>query len=178
MQLYNITELKQIVKKRKSYLLFCFGTSLVSQIIAAKTRKNSSEIVPTHVALIIEGCYLYESTSQPVHIKDKTIPAGVRRYMLDDFYNIEAKHNTMYDLFPIESINYDELEYNVHKPYGKDTIVDFVLRDGSDGVSKGLICSQYANKVAELLTKSCPNPAELYRKVEKIRKQDELEYDF
>jgi hypothetical protein len=96
MCLLNITELKKAVSKYHSYLLFCFGTSLVSQIISVKTRKNKTEIVPTHVALIIDGDYIYESTSQPDTLKNKTIPAGVRRYLLEDFYSLEKNKNTKY----------------------------------------------------------------------------------
>lgn len=172
MCLLNITEFKDALKKNHSYLLFCFGTSFVSQIIAAKTRRDKTEIVPTHVALIIDGKYLYESTSQPDTLKNKTIPAGVRRYLLEDFYNLEKNKSTKYYLYDVTNdIDYEALEKYVHYPYGKDTILDFVLRDGSDGVSKGLICSQYANKVTNILSKACPNPAELYRKIKKMENE-------
>lgn len=172
MCLLNITELKDALKKNHSYLLFCFGTSFVSQIISAKTRKDKTEIVPTHVALIIQGMYLYESTSQAAILKNKTIHAGVRRYLLEDFYSLEKNKDTKYYLYDVTNdIDYEVLEKYVHYPYGKDTILDFVLRDGSDGVSKGLICSQYANKVTNILSKACPNPAELYRKIKKMENE-------
>ena len=172
MCLLNITELKEAIREQHSYLLFCFGTSLVSQIISVKTRKNKTEIVPTHVALIIDGEYIYESTSQPDTLKNKTIPAGVRRYLLEDFYSLEKNKNTKYYLYDVtNNFDPDALERYIHYPYGKDTILDFVLRDGSDGVSKGLICSQYANKVTNILNKACPNPAELYRKIKKMENE-------
>lgn len=60
-----------------------------------------------------------------------------------------------------------QLEKYLFYPYGKDTIVDFLLKDGSDGDSKGLICSQYANICSEILEdEPCPSPAVLFRKIE------------
>ena len=88
-RLLTIKELKQLITKNDTGLLFCFGTSLISRIIQAKTKLNNREVVPSHVAIIYQGKFLYESTSQPQEYKNKTIPAGVRRYLLTDFYNIE-----------------------------------------------------------------------------------------
>ena len=161
-RLLTIKELKQLITKHDTGLLFCFGTSLISRIIQAKTKLNNKEVVPSHVAIIYQGKFLYESTSQAQEYKNKTIPAGVRRYLLTDFYNIEKDKGTKYYFFPCDIYEH-ELEYYVHYPYGKDLILDFLLTNGSDGVSDGLICSQYANKCSELMEMKCPSPAVLYR---------------
>lgn len=163
--LLSLDDLKRCVKKNYNGVLFCFGKSFISQIIMAKTRKDKDEIVPSHVAMIVDGTYLYESTSAEEKVGNKTIPAGVRRYLLSDFYKAEKNKGTMYFLYDID-LPKDKLEKYIHLPYGKDIILDFVLRDGSDGTSKGLICSQYANLVAGILPQiKCPSPAQLYRKV-------------
>ena len=162
--LLNINELKGLINKGDTGILFCFGTSFISKMIQLKTRLNDEEIVPSHVAMIVDGSFLYESTSMPDKLSTKTIPAGVRRYKLQDFYRIEKGKSTKYYFLPYDNIDMDKLETYVHYPYGKDTILDFILKDGSDGVSKGLICSQYANRVTGLLEQDCPSPAVMYRK--------------
>ncbi len=163
-ELINISELKHLLKNETG-LLFCFGTSFISRIIQLKTRLDENEIVPSHVAVVLNGKFIYESTAAQDKLSTKTIPAGVRRYKIQDFYRLENGKDTKYFFYPYENINLDKLETYVHYPYGKDTILDFVLKDGSDGVSKGLICSQYANKVSGLMDMECPSPAVLYRYV-------------
>ena len=71
-RLLTIKELKQLITKNDTGLLFCFGTSLISRIIQAKTKLNNKEVVPSHVAIIYQGKFLYESTSQPQEYKNKT----------------------------------------------------------------------------------------------------------
>jgi hypothetical protein len=164
--LINIKELKQLITNTDIGLLFCFGTSMISKLIQARTRRNNYEKVPSHVALVYKG-YIYESTTEVVHVNNKTIPAGVRRWQLKDYFKAESKKETEYYFSPI-LIDSVELEKYVHYPYGKDTIIDFLLENGSDGVSKGLICSQYANKVTHLLDKECPCPAEMFRHCRKL----------
>lgn len=170
MDALTIAELKRLINKKDTGILFCIGKSFISKIIQAKTRHNIDEIVPSHVALIVDGTFLYESTSQDEKLGNKRIPAGVRRYLLKDFYRIEKDKDTEYLFFPCE-INRRELEKYVHYPYGKDIILDFVLKDGSNGESKGLICSQYANKVTGIIDMPCPSPADLFRKVKTIEEQ-------
>lgn len=160
--LMDITMLKRIISSKDTGVLFVFGSSFISRIIQAKTRNYKSEIVPSHVAMIVKGKFLYESTSAREEVGDKTIPAGVRRYLLTDFFRAERKKESKYYFVPAKLDN-EELEKYVHLPYGKDIILDFVLKDGSDGESRGLICSQYGNNCAKVLDKDCPNPAELFR---------------
>lgn len=168
--LLSLDDLKRCVKKGYNGVLFCFGKSFISQIIMAKTRLTKDEFVPSHVAMIVDGTYLYESTSAIERVGNKTIPAGVRRYLLKDFYKAERKKDTQYLLYDTD-LPLDKLEKYIHLPYGKDTILDFVLRDGSDGESKGLICSQYANIVSQILPSvNCPSPAQLYRQA--FKKED------
>lgn len=160
----TIDDLKRCVKRGYNGILFCFGKSFISQLIMAKTRMYDNEQVPSHVAMIVDGQFLYESTSATEKIGKKTIPAGVRRYLLSDFYKAEKKKDTDYLLYDIE-LPKEELEKYIHMPYGKDTILELALRDGSDGESKGLICSQYANLVCQLLPNmKCPTPAQMFRK--------------
>lgn len=170
----TLTELKKemskIKPKDREGLLFCIGSSFISKLIQIKTRKNSKEVVPSHVAMI-KGKFLYESTSAEEKVGAKTIPAGVRRYLLTDFYRAEKEKNTTYYYYPT-LLDSDELEKYIHLPYGKDIILDYLLKDGSDGDSKGLICSQYANKVAKIISKDCVNPAELMREVIKMEEQN------
>lgn len=166
LNLFNSNDLRSLITNSDVGLLFCFGKSMISKIIQAKTRLDNYEIVPSHVAVVFNG-YIYESTTEVVHVNNKTIPSGVRRWQLKDYSKAEKKKETEYYFFPTV-IYTDELEKYVHYPYGKDTIVDFLLQDGSDGVSKGLICSQYANRVTKLLEKDCPCPAELFRHCRKL----------
>lgn len=171
MELLNLNELKAIINKNDSGILFCIGDSFISKVIQSKTRLNKTEIVPSHVALIIDGTFLYESTSAEAKLGNKTIPAGVRRYLLKDFYRLEKNKNTTYAFYPCD-IDRTELEKYIHYPYGKDIILDFLLKDGSNGVSKGLICSQYGNRVTHLMDIDCPSPAVLYREAIRLEENN------
>ena len=162
--LLTLEELKKELKNQSNGLIFCFGSSFISRVIQSKTRLYKDEAVPSHVAMLVNNKFLYESTSQPEHVGDKTIPAGVRRYLLEDFLKSEKKKLTKYYFIPIGIIS-GEAEKYIHLPYGKDIILDFLLRDGSDGDSKGLICSQYANLCTRVVDESCPSPAVLLRKL-------------
>lgn len=165
MNVYTIQTLKKALDKidplDREGLLFCIGTSFISKVIDVKTREEDDDIVPTHVAMI-KGSFLYESTSASEKINNKKIPAGVRRYLLTDFYKLEKKKDTEYVFIPTP-LWVTELEKHIHRPYGKDIILDYLLKDGSNGDSKGLICSQYANLVTRLIDKDCVSPVELYR---------------
>lgn len=166
-ELLTLSELKRKDLNNNNGILFCFGSSLISQIIRAKTREYVGEIVPSHVALVYNG-YIYESTTEEVNVHKKHIPAGVRRWQMLDYYASEAKKDTLYYFHKTDRIDVIELENNVHRPYGKDTIVDYLLADDSKGHSNGLICSQYANLCTKLIDKSCVTPAELYRAVKEM----------
>lgn len=173
-EVINVKDLEEFIRGHDNGILFCFGTSFISRIIQAKTKLYPSEIVPSHVALILGG-FIYESTTDSPNVNKKHIPAGVRRWLLKDFLKSEKKKQTGYSVLeiPDELVNPIELENNIHRPYGKDTILDFVLKDGSEGDSNGLICSQYVNIVTQLLpNKKCPTPAELYRKAKEISKSE------
>ena len=161
--LVSLDILKASILKSDTGLLFCFGTSFISRVIQAKTKLYDEEQVPSHVAMIVDGQFLYESTSAPEKLGNKRIPSGVRRYLLKDFYRLEKGKETKYYFYPCDLLS-SQLEKYLFYPYGKDTIVDFLLRDGSDGDSKGLICSQYANICSEILADElCPTPADLFR---------------
>ena len=174
-KIMNLKELEEFLDDCYSGVIFCFGTSMISRIIQAKTRKFDGEIVPSHVAMFY-GNNLYESTTDVVHIGHKTIKAGVRRWLLEDFLKSEHKKQTEYAILTIPYFENTLADEYIHLPYGKDTILDFLLKDGSDGDSHGLICSQYANIVTQLLPKKkCPSPAELYRKAKEITGGDIIE---
>lgn len=168
--LYKLKEKLQDCKIRRG-ILFCFGDSFISKVIQLKTRKSRNEIVPSHVAMIYDNV-LYESTSAPEQVGNKRIPSGVRRYLLKDFYKLEQYKNTKYLFFDCD-LSLKLLDKYIHLPYGKDTIVDFLVKDASTGDSKGLICSQYTNAVTKLLDKQCPTPADLYRKVLELIEREE-----
>lgn len=164
-ELLNLDMLKALICKGDTGLLFCFGSSFISRVIQAKTKEYDEELVPSHVAMIVDGQFLYESTSAPERLGYKRIPSGVRRYLLKDFFKLEKNKNTKYYFYPCDLLN-SQLEKYLFYPYGKDTIVDFLLKDGSDGDSKGLICSQYANICSEILVdEPCPSPAVLFRRI-------------
>lgn len=167
--LLNIKELEEHFEEfpNPTGVLFCFGTSFISKLIQAKTRKTATEIVPSHVALICDG-HIYESTTGVEKVGHKTIKAGVRRWTLEDFIKAEHQKQTEYAFLHIKNIDRDVADSYIHLPYGKDTILDFLLKDGSDGDSHGLICSQYANIVTQMVNKKCPNPAEMYRKAQEL----------
>lgn len=169
---YDLSKLKEILqsKKVRRGILFCFGDSFISKVIQLKTRKTREEVVPSHVAMIYDNM-LYESTSASDKVGVKRIPSGVRRYLLKDFYKLESGKFTKYLFFDCE-LPLKLLDKYVHLPYGKDTIVDFLIKDESVGDSKGLICSQYANIVTRLLKQPCPTPADLYRKVVELIEQE------
>lgn len=166
-ELLNLDMLKALIYKGDMGLLFCFGSSFISRVIQAKTKEYDEELVPSHVAMIVDGQYLYESTSAPERLGSKRIPSGVRRYLLKDFFRLERNKNTEYYFYPCNLLS-SQLEKYLFYPYGKDTIIDFLLKDGSDGDSKGLICSQYANICSEILEdEPCPSPAVLFREIKK-----------
>lgn len=174
-EIMNLKELEDYLSNCYTGLLFCFGTSMISKIIQVKTRKYEKEIVPSHVA-IIYGDHIYESTTDVVHVGYKTIKSGVRRWLLSDFLKAEHRKQTEYAVLNLEYVERDVADSYIHLPYGKDTILDFLLKDGSDGDSHGLICSQYANLVTRLLPKKkCPNPAELYRKAKELTGDNRIE---
>lgn len=164
-ELLSLDTLKALICKGDTGLLFCFGSSFISRVIQAKTKEYDEELVPSHVAMIVDGQFLYESTSAPERLGNKRIPAGVRRYLLKDFLKLERTKNTEYYFYPCDLLS-SQLEKYLFYPYGKDIIVDFLLRDGSEGDSKGLICSQYANICSEILyDEPCPSPAVLFRAI-------------
>ena len=165
--LLTIDELRRILKDDDIGLLFCFGTSFISQIIQAKTRLYNGEVVPSHVAMIIND-FIYESTTDEIDIGKKHIPSGVRRWLLSDFIKSEKKRNTLYYFSNAVEVHKDIAEQHIHRPYGKDTIIDYLLTDKSKGKSNGLICSQYVNLCTGLIGQSCVTPAELYREIKRI----------
>ncbi len=161
-ELFKANELRRNIYPNKYGLLFCFGTSFISKLIQAKTRQHPYEQVPSHVAVIF-GNYIYESTTEVVKVNKKTIPSGVRRWLITDFIKNEKKKDTAYFFYPV-ILQLETAESFVHYPYGKDIILDYLLQDGSDGSKYGLICSQYANKVAgEPINQEVVSPAELFR---------------
>lgn len=164
MELMTIKELQKV--RGKTGLLFCFGTSFISKIIQAKTREDSSEVVPSHVAIIM-GDFLYESTSQSAKLGYKKIPKGVRRYLLKDFFRLERKKDTLYYFYECD-IDQNTAEKYIHYPYGKDIIVDILFTDSSEGDSRGLICSQYGNLCANIMDEPVVTPAELFRTVMEV----------
>lgn len=168
MELLNIYDFAESIKGKKvPYsafgILFCFGTSLVSKIIQAKTREYDGEVVPSHVAYIYGG-FVFESTTDIVRVNNKIVKSGVRMWLLEDFIEAEKNKLTKYYLYPTTNIDKDVLFNCLHLPYGKDTIVDFLLKDTSEGDrTHGLICSQYVNKFTKLSRQRCPSPADLFR---------------
>nr|DAQ09846.1 MAG TPA: hypothetical protein [Caudoviricetes sp.] len=164
-KLLSLDTLKALIRKSDTGLLFCFGNSFISRVIQAKTKEYDDELVPSHVAMIVNGQFLYESTSAPERLGNKRIPSGVRRYLIKDFYKLEKGKEAEYYFYPCNLLNL-QLEKYLFYPYGKDTIIDFLLKDGSDGDSKGLICSQYANICSDILKdEPCPTPADLFRAI-------------
>ena len=173
--LLNIYDLEKELKgktiKYSGYgLLFCFGCSFVSKIIMAKTRQFEKEIVPSHVA-IVYGQFIFESTTDSVIINNKTIPKGVRMWLISDYIKAEKERLTKYYFYKMKptAFDTDQLLQNLHLPYGVDSIVDFILKDKSNGDrTNGLICSQYANKCTKLSKQRCPSPADLFRIVKDL----------
>lgn len=161
MNIYDLEDLVDDMENEKG-ILFCFGTSFISKLIQAKTRLSKHEIVPSHVALLSKD-YIYESTTSEANINHKTIREGVRRWLTKDFIETEKDKLTKY-IFISHYWDNKVADEFVHLPYGRDTILDFLLKDGSDGDSNGLICSQYVNKCIRVpLNKLCPTPADLFR---------------
>lgn len=152
-------------------LVFCFGTSLISRIIQAKTRQYDGEVVPSHV-LMIAGNMVLESTTDVCTVNHKRIPGGVRCWRLEDWAANEKNRLTKYYYYETTRIDIDTATSLLHLPYGKDTIVDFLIKDKSEGDrTHGLICSQYANKCTQLSKQKCPSPADLFRIVKDLEKE-------
>lgn len=168
-KLLNIDELKELIKNGKSAgLLFCFGNSLVSKIIQAKTRIRDGEVVPSHVAMVYRT-FIFESTTDSVHVNHKNIKSGVRMWLVSDYLKSEIGNNTKYYFYPTNKFDKDMMLKCLHLPYGKDSIVDFLIKDSSEGDrTHGLICSQYANKCTKLSKQRCPSPADLFRIVKDL----------
>lgn len=172
MELLNIYELEELLKSKIKGvdfsgwgLLFCFGSSLVSRIIQIKTREYDDEVVPSHVAIVF-GNFIFESTTQIERVNHKIIHEGVRMWQIKDFIEAEKSKLTKYYMFNMDKNAFDKdaMLNNLHLPYGRDTIIDFVLKDKSNGDrTHGLICSQYANKCTKLSKQRCPSPADLFR---------------
>lgn len=177
-ELLNIYDLEKMCKSNGKTvhgfgIVFCFGTSLISHIIQAKTRLDNDEIVPSHV-LLMWGNAVLESTTDIQRIRHKTIPSGVRMWRLKDWIECEKTKLTKYFFYPYRDIDNDLMTDLLHLPYGRDTIIDFLLKDKSEGDrTHGLICSQYVNKVTKLSKQRCPSPADLYRIVLKRIKEEE-----
>ena len=177
MELLNIYDLQRVLKGKKipysGYgILFCFGTSLVSKIIMAKTREYDGEIVPSHAAMVY-GAYIFESTTDEVNVNHKNIKSGVRLWKIEDFIESEKDKLTSYYFYPMKpnKFNNEMMMDCLHLPYGKDTIVDFLLKDKSNGdKTYGLICSQYVNKCTKLSKQRCPSPADLFRIVKDLER--------
>ena len=173
MELLNIYDLSKTIRGNNSGILFCFGTSVVSKLIMAKTRLECGEVVPSHIALLY-GDWIFESTTEEVHINNKIIKSGVRNWLVKDFIEAEKKKLTKYYFYKMNSghFNVNQLTDCLHLPYGVDNIIDFVLKDKSNGDrTHGLICSQYANKVTGLSKQACPSPADLFRIVKDLEKE-------
>ena len=103
--LVSLDILKASILKSDTGLLFCFGTSFISRVIQAKTKVYDEEQVPSHVAMIVNGQFLYESTSAPERLGNKRIPSGVRRYLLKDFYRLEKGKETEYYFYPCDLLS-------------------------------------------------------------------------
>ena len=178
LKLLNIYDLEYLIEDdmqdNDTAVLFCFGTSLISRIIQAKTKIKKDEVVPSHVALLTKN-FIYESTTGEEHVDNKYIRAGVRRWLVKDFIQAEKSKLTKYILIK-HPVNIWQANQYVHLPYGKDIILDFLLKDGSDGDSKGLICSQFVNKCIEPHSPlKCPSPADLLRIAKKYYGIDIIE---
>lgn len=176
--LFNLDEFKKQVRENpnQSYICFAIGTSLISRIIAAKTREDDKEVVPSHAFMVIPCKHsltstdmrtmVYESTSQDDKIGKKIIHGGVRRWLFEDWAKCERGKETLYATAPIFKVDVGQLEGNLHRPYGIDSIVQFLVKDASKGSKKGLICSEYANLVTHIIPNNpCPSPADLFREV-------------
>lgn len=176
--LLNIYELEQVLtNKLVGYsgfgLLFCFGSSLTSKLIMAKTRLFDGEIVPSHVAMVYGG-FVFESTTDEVKVDHKEIKSGVRMWLLKDYLKTEKNKLTKYYFYRLDRSNFnkDMMLDCLHLPYGKVTIVEFALKEKAEGTSThGLICSQYANKCTKLSKQRCPSPADLFRIVRDLEKE-------
>lgn len=173
LRLMNIYDLEDFINDdmtdNERGVLFCIGTSFISRLIIAKTRKIKNEIVPSHVALLSKE-FIYESTTGEAHVNNKYIRQGVRRWLTSDFIKAEKDKLTKY-IFIRHNWDVKIADQYVHLPYGKDIILDFLLKDGSDGDSKGLICSQFVNKCINLKHQlACPSPADLLRAAKQLYK--------
>lgn len=181
MELLNIFELDELLKSKTKGikyscfgLLFCFGTSLISRAIQMKTREYDDEVVPSHVAILF-GEYIFESTTSEEFVNHKKIHEGVRMWMIEDFIEAEKNKLTKYYVYKMSQAQFDvdNLMHNLHLPYGRDTIVDFVFKNKSNGdKTHGLICSQYANKCTKLSKQRCPSPADLFRIIKDLEKKE------
>lgn len=177
MELKTIYDLEELFYKdglapRAFGTIFCFGTSLISRIIQAKTRIEDDEVVPSHV-LIVWGNAVLESTTDTCIIDHKRIPSGVRYWRLEDWIKTEKNRLTKYYFYPTTKIDIDTATNLLYLPYGRDTIVDFLIKDKSEGDrTHGLICSQYVNKCTKLSKQKCPSPADLYRIIKDIERSN------
>lgn len=136
--------------KRRTYVVFEFGTSAIAKTIQRLTKDFCSEAkqLPSHVLALVyeDGCWnVYESHLKPV--KDYAIPSGVRMYKFSVFKEVFPDIVERGRVFTIR-INKKQLKKYLGQPYGIGDIVALMRasihhNNGKQKDRKGIICSEY-----------------------------------
>ncbi len=152
--------------KKRTYVGLQYGTSLIAKKIRkySKCYAPNSKEIPTHVLALIYRLgewWVYESHADG-H-KSKGVPAGVRRFTVEKWLEIEKKTQNEFKAYPLK-LNFKTLEKNIGFPYGTGDI-ESLLRAAifhSNGKQKdrpGLICSEYIALCSKEIRDFCKLPA-------------------
>lgn len=175
--------------KHKTYLGLQYGTSLIAKQIRrfSKDYAPDSKEIPTHVLAFVYRLgewWIYESHSDGN--KDLGVPAGVRRYKLSVWLEIEKNTQNQFKAVPFD-FDFKTLEHYIGQPYGVGDIRSLLKAaifhsNGKQKDRKGLICSEYlalcAPCVAEFynLPAYCITPAHFQDYIEKNPREDGIDY--
>lgn len=136
--------------KNKTYLGLQYGTSLIAKQIKrfSKCYAPDSENIPTHVLALVYRLgewWVYESHAKG--FKELGVPAGVRRYKLSVWQQIEKNTQNQFKAIPFD-VDFKELENYIGMPYGVGDIRNLLKaaifhNNGKQKDRQGLICSEY-----------------------------------
>jgi len=169
--------------KEKTYIGLQYDTKsfVTKQIVKfSKNYAPNSKEIPCHVLMLkyhSQKWWVYES-----HINGKTekgMPAGVRRYPLQKWEQIEKKHKDGFKFYELE-LNRNAMEEYIGYNYGVGDIKALFKawlckNNGKQKDYKGYICSEYFalchNKICEYykLPPHCITPAHIQRYLEESR---------
>lgn len=165
--MHKLKGILKILNDKNNYVIYCFGTSVFSNLIMAMTKIKDNEQVPSHILLKI-GNIIVESSSESFNIFSKFIKEGVRVYTVEDFIDNELPKKTLYQYKKINigKNAIERIRISLNKKYSYKTIEDYIFC--RDIHRDDYICSGFVNFVLNAVktkSKRQVSPAEIYRKL-------------